>query len=167
MNYIKRLWLKVMGLRQPINFVPEMQSKLDAFFETMYSSRGLQYEPEGCHQDLRNIAVIYQVNGGGFWVLQDVDLIIGTIGLKILDRNNGIGEVKRIAVLPNYQGRGYGKKLLNHLLAVAKTNSLTILRLDTMKSLAKALNLYYHLGFYEIERYNDNFRAEVFMELKL
>jgi putative acetyltransferase len=140
--FISIIWLKVMVLRQLTNFVPEMQDRLDAFFETMYSSRGLQYEPEGCHQDLRNITVIYKVNGGGFWVLQDEARIIGTIGLKILDKANGIGEVKRIAVLPDYQGKGYGRQLLNYLMAVAKENSLAILRLDTMKSFVKALNLW-------------------------
>ena len=149
------------------DFTSEIQCKLDDFFKTMYSSRGLKYDPKGKHKDLRDIYYTYQANGGGFWVLLDGDKIIGTTGLKILDRDNGIGEVKRMAVLPDYQGKGYGKLLLNHLIDEARIRSLSILRLDTMKSYDKALNLYHRAGFYKIERYNDNLFAEVYMEMKL
>jgi putative acetyltransferase len=149
------------------DFKPEMQYQLDDFFETMYASRGLKYEPQRAHKDLQNILSIYQANGGGFWVLFDGKKIIGAVGLKILDKINGVGEIKRMAVLPKYQGKGYGKLLLNNLINEARIRSLIILRLDTMKSYDKALSLYRKAGFYEIERYNDNVQAEVYMELRL
>ena len=72
-----------------------------------------------------------------------------------------------MAVLPEYQGKGYGRLLLDNLIDEARKKSLSILRLDTMKSYEKALNLYRSTGFYEIERYNDNYRAEVYMEKRL
>lgn len=144
-----------------------MQNQLDDLFTTMYSVRGLTYEPSGRHSDLRNIPSIYLVDGGGFWVIVNDEKIIGAAGLKIVDRANGIGEVKRMAVLTECQGRGYGRLLLEHVISEAKVNSLGILRLDTMKSYEKALNLYRSAGFYEIERYNDNNVAEVYMEKRL
>jgi ribosomal protein S18 acetylase RimI-like enzyme len=149
------------------SFTAEMQNKLDDFFTTMYSERGLKYEPEGKHNDLRNIPSIYQIDGGGFWVIVNDEKIIGAAGLKILDRANGIGEVKRMAVLPECQGKGYGRLLLDNLIDEARRKSFCILRLDTMKSYEKALNLYRSSGFYEIEPYNDNSVAEVYMEKKL
>lgn len=150
-----------------ISYTRDMQKIIDDFFNTMYSVRGLTYEPLGRHNDLRNIQTIYQVDGGDFWVIVSDKKIIGTIGLKILNREKCIGEIKRMAVLPEYQGKGYGRLLLNNLIDEAKKKSLTILRLDTIKSYKKALNLYRSTGFYEIESYNDNELAEVYMEKKL
>ena len=49
-----------------ISYTTEMQNKLDDFFNTMYSARGLKYDPLGRHNDLRNIAAIYQEGGGGY-----------------------------------------------------------------------------------------------------
>ncbi len=150
-----------------ICFTTEMQYKLDDLFTTMYSERGLKYEPEGRHNDLRYIPSVYQEDGGGFWVIVSEEKIIGAAGLKILDRVNGIGEVKRMAVHPECQGKGYGRLLLDHIINEAKQKSLRILRLDTMKSYEKALNLYRSAGFYEIGRYNDNCVAEVYMEKRV
>lgn len=79
--------------------------------------------------------------------------------MKILDRANCIGEVKKMAVLPECQGKGYGRLLLDNLIVEARMKSLSTLRLDTMKSYEKALNLYRSTGFCEIERYNDNYLA--------
>ena len=150
-----------------ISFTTEMQNRIDDFFNIMYSARGLKYEPLGRHNDLRKIPTIYQDDGGDFWVIVSDRKIIGTIGLKILDRESCVGEIKRMAVLPEYQGKGYGRLLLDNLIDEARKKSLSILRLDTMKSYEKALNLYRSTGFYEIERYNDNYRAEVYMEKRI
>ena len=150
-----------------ISYTTEMQNRLDDFFNTMYSARDLKYEPLGRHNDLRKIPTIYQEDGGNFWVIASGKKIIGTIGLKILDKENCVGEIKRMAVLPEYQGKGYGRLLLDNLVDEAIRKSLSKLRLDTMKSYEKALNLYRSTGFYEIERYNDNYRAEVYMEKRL
>ena len=51
-----------------------------------------------------------------------------------------------MAVLPEYQGKGYGRLLLDNLIADAREKSLSLLRLDTMKSYEKALNLYRSIG---------------------
>jgi ribosomal protein S18 acetylase RimI-like enzyme len=150
-----------------ISYTTEMQNRLDDFFNTMYSVRGLKYDPLGRHNDLRNIPTIYQDDGGNFWVIISDTKIIGAIGLKILDRANCVGEIKRMAVLPECQGKGYGRLLLDNLIDEARMKSLNILRLDTMRSYEKALNLYRSTGFYEIERYNDNYLAEIYMEKKL
>ena len=150
-----------------ISYITEMQDKLDVFFNTVYSALDLKYEPLGRHNDLRNIPTIYQEDGGDFWVIVSNKKIIGTIGLKILDRANYVGEIKRMAVLPECQGQGYGRVLLNNLIDEARKKSLRILRLDTMKRYEKTLNLYRSTGFYEIERYNDNHLAEVYKEKRL
>ena len=70
-------------------------------------------------------------------------------------------------VLPQYQGKGYGRSLLNYAIKQARDNGYDYIRLDTTKNSNNAINLYKSSDFYEIERYNDNNVAEVFMELKI
>lgn len=150
-----------------IEYTNELQKRLDDYFENSFLDRGLKFEPDSRHKDLKHIEKEYLENGGGFWALVEDDLVIGAVALKILDRENGIGEVKRLSVLPERQGKGYGKLLICHCIKEAYVRDLKILRLDTMRNYVKALNLYIKIGFYEISRYNDNFDAEIYMELKL
>lgn len=150
-----------------IEYTHELQKRLEDYFENSYSDRGQKFEPDSRHKDLKHIEQVYLKNGGGFWALVEDDLVIGSIALKILDRENGIGEIKRLSVLPQRQGKGYGKLLMCHCIKEAYFRDLKILRLDTMKSYQKALNLYIKMGFYEISRYNDNFDADIYMEVRL
>lgn len=93
--------------------------------------------------------------------------VIGSIGLKILNKVDKIGEIKRYFVLPSCQGKGIGTLLMEHLLLNAKENELYILRLDAMKKSIAARKIFEKYGFQEINKYNENEIAEIFMELKL
>ena len=70
-------------------------------------------------------------------------------------------------VLQKYQGKNYGRTLFNHALKKAKENGYRYIRLYTTKDLVKAINLHRSANFYEIEGYNNNNIADVFMELKI
>jgi ribosomal protein S18 acetylase RimI-like enzyme len=78
---------------------------------------------------------------------------------------------QNIVTLPEYQHSNLRYTILGIVIdqnnSDAKVKSLGILRLDTMKNYEKALSLYRSAGFYEIERYNDNYIAEVYMEKRL
>ena len=147
-----------------VSFRPELQSGLEDFLQAVCKSRGLVFDPIGQHSDIRNIELVYQSNGGDFWVLESVGSIVGTIALKIIDRKESVGEIKRYFVLPANQGQGLGQKLIGHAIDVAISNGLKKLRLDTMKSSKVAFSIFRKNGFYEIEKYNDNEVAEIFME---
>ncbi|BAY08237.1 GNAT family N-acetyltransferase [Calothrix sp. NIES-2098] len=150
-----------------ISYSYESQASLEEFLEIMYSYRGYKFDPTGLHADIRNIKNIYQNPGGNFWIMIENGAVIGSIGLKILNKIDKIGEIKRYFVLPLYQGKGIGKLLIKHLLLNAQKTELNILRLDTMRKSIAARKIFEKYGFQEINKYNDNEIAEIFMELKL
>jgi putative acetyltransferase len=59
----------------------------------------------------------------------------------------GIGEVKRMYTLPEYQDRGIGGRILSEIEALARREGLTSLVLETGNNFHAALHLYEHAGF--------------------
>ena len=68
----------------------------------------------------------------------------------------GICEMKRMYVLEEFRKKGIGKKLVEVLIAEAKRQGYKRMRLDTHPRMKSAHRLYAQMGFYEIERYNQN-----------
>jgi ribosomal protein S18 acetylase RimI-like enzyme len=128
---------------------------------------GLEYQPDGLQSDTRKIREIYFNNGGFFWVAKDNNSIVGSIALKMINLDKRIGEIKRYFVLPSVQNKGIGSMLMEQLIVKAQKSGLKRLRLDTMKDSTNALSIYRKFGFKEIEKYNDNDIAEIFMELAI
>jgi GNAT superfamily N-acetyltransferase len=62
---------------------------------------------------------------------------------------------------------GLGQKLLDIAIDFAKSVGYSRMVLDSSKMLYAARALYLKNGFVDIPRYNDNYRADVFMEKKL
>lgn len=135
--------------------------------QIMYECRGRQFDPIHLHTDIRNIKETYQQNGCDFWILQESEHIVGSVALRLLNSTEGIGEIKRYFVHPNFQGQGFGHKLITHAIDVAARQQLKALRLDTMKSAERALTIFKANGFYEIKKYNNNDIADLFMEKNL
>jgi len=67
-----------------------------------------------------------------------------------------ICEMKRMFDLEEFRKKGIGKMLVNELLAIAKTAGYQTMRLDTHPRMKSAHVLYQNMGFYEIDRYNQN-----------
>ena len=68
----------------------------------------------------------------------------------------GICEMKRMYVLDEFRNKGIGRKLVEALIAAAKKEGYERMRLDTHPRMKAAHALYAQMGFYEIERYNQN-----------
>lgn len=79
---------------------------------------------------------------------------VGCGGIRSL--GDGRFEVKHVWVLPEAQGRGLGRALLEELVARARSFGGTELVLDTNASLTAAGRLYRSSGFVEIAPYNAN-----------
>jgi len=79
----------------------------------------------------------------------------------------GLGELKRMWLRPSRQGRGLGRRLMHACLDEARRLGCRALRLDTQAKLEAAVHLYRAYGFSEIPRYNDNHRADIWMERSL
>lgn len=107
----------------------------------------------------------------GIVFILDVDGKMGGMGaLKRLEE--GIAEVKRMYVRPEYRGNGYGRKMLNKLIEAAKEFGYSTLRLDTAEFMKAALGLYRSAGFKEREPYSGteytrDSKTHIFMQKKL
>ena len=88
--------------------------------------------------------------------------VVGPAAVRLLEP--GLGELKRMWLRPSCQGRGLGRRLMDACLDEARRLGCRALRLDTQAKLEAAVHLYRVYGFSEIPRYNDNHRADIWME---
>lgn len=103
---------------------------------------------------------------GGLWLAAAGDLAVGCVALRPLA--NGVAEVKRMYVAPEWRGRGVGRALMERVVAEARARGCETLRLGTLHDMAEAQALYRSLGFRPIERYRaDEMIDTTFMELAL
>jgi ribosomal protein S18 acetylase RimI-like enzyme len=125
--------------------------------------------------DILAIEEIYNKSDGGcFWIAETIDdnntqrqKIVGTTAVRNLKEYESTCELKRMYVLSNFRRLGLGQKLLDIAIDFAKNIGYSRMVLDSSKTLYAARALYLKKGFVDIHRYNDNYRADVFMEKKL
>jgi GNAT superfamily N-acetyltransferase len=79
----------------------------------------------------------------------------------------GVGEVKRMFILPDWRRRGMGRQLLAELEREAVSIGCSRVRLDTGDRQTAALTLYRSSGYREIADYNGNTGATHWFEKKL
>ena len=66
---------------------------------------------------------------------------------------DGVGEIKRMYVKPEYRGKGLGRALLNRLLCEARELGFSRILLETGKFMSAAQRLYRSVGFVEVSEY--------------
>ena len=79
-------------------------------------------------------------------VLEEGGDLLGYCVFRIIA---GEGELLRIAVLPEYRGRGLSKKLMGRLVEYSRKKGVESLSLEVRESNKKARNLYKSYGFEE------------------
>jgi len=125
--------------------------------------------------DILAIEEIYnKSNRGCFWVAESIAVnniqrqkIVGTTAVRNLKQFESTCELKRMYVLKEFRQLGLGQKLLDIAIDFAKRVGYSRMVLDSSKMLHVARALYLKKGFVDIPKYNDNYRADVFMEKKL
>jgi GNAT superfamily N-acetyltransferase len=92
--------------------------------------------------------------------------LVGCIAMRKLEE--GICEMKRLYVRPEFRGEGAGRDLAEALIAEARSIGYGKMRLDTLPIMREAQQLYRMLGFREIPAYQkDPTPGALFFELDL
>ena len=98
-------------------------------------------------------------------VLDEAGEVVGTAAVRVLEP--GVAELKRMWLRPAARGRGLAQELLDKCLDEGRRLGCQTMRLDSQAKLAAAVRLYRTNGFREISIYNDNPRADIWMEREL
>ena len=118
-------------------------TELEAILEPMYpreSRHGLSVE--------RLIAEAVP-----FFVLRADGKAAACGGVKLFGTD--YGEIKRMYVRPSFRGQGFAKQMLDHLSDYARTQGITVLRLETGIHQQEAITLYERMGFCRIGPFGD------------
>ena len=84
-------------------------------------------------------------------LIMDADNAVGMGTLRRLEYR--VGEVKRMFIQPDFQGKGYGKLMMVRLMDKARELGYHTIRLDTGRMLEAAVHVYKSVGFREIAKY--------------
>lgn len=118
-------------------------------------------------QEVANLPGDYAPPSGRLLLAIEDEKVMGCVALRKIAE--GIGEMKRLYMRPEFRGRGLGRTLTEKLIAEAKQIGYTSLRLDTLPGkMDQAIAMYRALGFKEIAPYYRNpVEGATFMELVL
>ncbi|GAK56786.1 NUDIX hydrolase [Candidatus Vecturithrix granuli] len=121
---------------------------------------------QGFEQELATLPGVYTRPDGLLLLAYSEGKPAGCIALRKIDQ--GIGEVKRMYVVPACRRQGLARQLLECVIEKARIAGYSCLRLDTLASMIAARQLYASFGFREIPPYYHNpLEGAVYMELEL
>ncbi|MEW6196667.1 MAG: GNAT family N-acetyltransferase [Bacteroidota bacterium] len=107
---------------------------------------GLKTDPEKTDSDLTDIEQNYFARNGIFDLLENENgKVIATVGIYKID--NETCELRKMYLLKEERGKGYGKLLLNHALQKAEELGYKKIILETASALKEAIALYEKHGF--------------------
>lgn len=140
------------------------QDKIRALIFAILNEYDLEPDPKTTDRDLDDIEGFYA--DGVFDVLVDADGdIIGTVGLK--PEGGGVAELRKMYLKAQYRGRGYGGRLLKHVVARARALGVRRIELETARVLEEAVGLYEKFGFEPAERSSMERRCDQVLALDL
>jgi ribosomal protein S18 acetylase RimI-like enzyme len=123
-------------------------------FRQYAESLGLDLEFQGFSQELANLPGDYSAPQGCILMAVRAEEFVGCVALRPLEGR--ICEMKRLFVLPGFQGRKIGRALARGIIDEARTRGYARMRLDTIESMTEAKQLYRSLGFRPIKPYRYN-----------
>jgi len=117
-------------------------------------------------KELESLPDRYAFPEGCLLVAENQGGVVGCVGVRKID--DGVCEMKRLFVRPEYRDTGIGRKLAMEIIRTAIRLGYSRMRLDTTPSMNAATSLYRSLGFYDTVPYCYNpVPGAVYLELDL
>jgi len=104
--------------------------------------------------ELAGLTVQYGPSEGGILLLSVEGRPAGCVAVRSFEKDTA--ELKRMYVRPAHRGQGFGRRLGEEALALARRLGYRAIRLDTLPHMEDAIFLYQSFGFVEIEPYRFN-----------
>ena len=123
-------------------------------FKEYVDSLGVDLSFQDFENELKIIDRQYNKPEGALMLAVKEGIAIGCAGIRQLDESTA--ELKRMYVRDEYRGQQIGLRILKCSLELAKVSGYTRMRLDTLKNMTRAQELYRAFGFYEIPSYRFN-----------
>ena len=141
-------------------------TKVKELFLEYSESLGFDLSFQNFDAELDNFPVQYSPPTGSLFLALSQNLPIGCVGVRYFE--DGICEMKRLFVKPNFRGKRVGRLLAEAAVKAGKFLGYERMRLDTLPTMEKANHLYRSLGFIEIEPYRYNpIEGAKYLELNL
>ena len=122
---------------------------IDRNIEQMF---GLMGGRDWRFRKLRHIdADVAGENGRGVFVYEDGSEIVGYITTRI-DGASRIGHIPNTAVHPDHQGRGIGRRLMEHAIEFLRAEGMEAVRIETLEQNPVGARFYPDVGFREVAR---------------
>jgi GNAT superfamily N-acetyltransferase len=86
------------------------------------------------------------MKGHRFFVIKEDEVPIGFIGIESNYPAQGQLKIHKLYVLPNQQGKGLGKRMIDYISVLAKDQQINTLTLNVNR-FNKAVDFYKHIGF--------------------
>jgi predicted PhzF superfamily epimerase YddE/YHI9/GNAT superfamily N-acetyltransferase len=117
-------------------------------------------------RELTELPGAYAAPAGALLMARVHGKFAGCVAMRKL--GDGVCEMKRLYVRPEFRGQKIGRKLVEALLKEAQRRTYRTMRLDTVPVMGEAIAMYRTMGFREIQPYYHNpMPGALFMEFTL
>jgi len=145
---------------------PDQVDEVRRLFREYERFLGVDLCFQSFEEELAGLPGQYGPPDGVLLMAMDGRQVAGCVALRKLE--DGVCEMKRLYLSPQYRRRGLGRLLAERILNEAAALGYRVMRLDTLDKLKEAMGLYEAMGFRRREPYYGNpLPGVVYWELDL
>ena len=145
---------------------PEEITMVRELFREYERSLGFDLCFQDFSRELAELPGSYAPPNGWLLLVTGGSMPAGCAGIRKI--SEGVCELKRMYVRPEFRAQRLGRRLAVLLIAEARRIGYEKMRLDTIRTMVEAIGLYHSLGFRNVEPYYNNpVAGALYMELDL